>query len=158
MNDSVKELIARMLREFGFSPKGRAQAYQKPYPNYFDTIPYPRGFRVPNFLKFMGEDSRTTHEHIGQFLAQINDVGIMDVHRVRLFPLSLSGNTISWFTSLASNTVDTWQALEQKFYDYFNNGGVELKLSDLTAVRQKYGQRCPSTCDGLGKLGTNSIT
>jgi hypothetical protein len=28
--------------------------YQKSYPNYFDTIPYPRGFRVLEFMKFTG--------------------------------------------------------------------------------------------------------
>jgi hypothetical protein len=28
--------------------------------------------------------------------------------------------------------------LEQKFHDYFNNGEVELRLSDITSVRQKY--------------------
>jgi hypothetical protein len=133
MNGEVREQIARTLREFGFSP----------YPKYFDTIPYPRGFRVSDFVKFTGDDARTTHEHIGQFLTQVNDVGVMDVHRVCLFPLSLSGTTFSWFTSLAPNTVDTWQSLEQKFHDYFYNGEVELRLSDLTVVRQKYGETAP---------------
>jgi hypothetical protein len=32
MNDGVKEQIAQMLSEFGFTPMGRARAYQKPYP------------------------------------------------------------------------------------------------------------------------------
>jgi hypothetical protein len=98
---------------------------------------------VPDFLKFIGEDTKTNREHIGQFLMQINDVGIMDVHRARLFPLSLSGNTFSWFTSLTPNTVDTWQTLEQKFNDYFYNREVELKLLDLTVVRQKCEETVP---------------
>jgi hypothetical protein len=41
VNDGVRDQIARTLREFGFTPKGRARSYQKPYPEYFDTIPYP---------------------------------------------------------------------------------------------------------------------
>jgi hypothetical protein len=143
MNDGVRERIATTLREFGFFPKGRARAYQKPYAYYFDTIPYPRGFRVLDFLKFTGDDARSTHEHIGQFLAQVNDVGIMDVHRVHLFPLSLSGTAFNWFTSLPPNSIDNWVTLEQKFHDYFFNGEVELRLSDLTAVRQKYNETVP---------------
>jgi hypothetical protein len=131
------------LREFGFNPKGRAQAYQKPYSKYFDTIPYPRGLRVPDFFKFTGDDARTTHEQVGQFLAQVNDVGITNVHRVCFFPLSLSGTAFIWFTLLAPNTVDTWLTLEQKFHDYFYNGEIELRLSDLTAIRQKYGETVP---------------
>jgi hypothetical protein len=62
--------VARTLREFELEPKGRAKTYQKPYPGFFDTIPYPRGFRVPEFARFTREDSRTTYEHIGQFLTQ----------------------------------------------------------------------------------------
>jgi hypothetical protein len=91
VNDGVRDQIARTLIEFGFTPKGRARSYQKPYPEYFDAIPYPRGFRVPDLAKFMGDDAKTTYEHIGQFLAQVNDVGITDVHKIRMFPLSLTG-------------------------------------------------------------------
>jgi hypothetical protein len=65
VNDGVRDQIARTLREFRFTPKGRARSYQKPYSEYFDTIPYPQGFRVPDLAKFMGADAKTTYEHIG---------------------------------------------------------------------------------------------
>jgi hypothetical protein len=103
-------------------------------------IPYLHGFRVPDFMKFNGDDNRTTYQHIGQFLAQVNDVGITDVHKIRLFPLSLSGTGFNWFTSLALDSINTWPCLEQKFHNYFYNGKVELRLSDLTLVRQKYNE------------------
>jgi hypothetical protein len=45
--------------------------------------------------------AQNTHEHIDQFLAQVNNAGIMNVHKVRLFPLSLSSTMFNWFTSLA---------------------------------------------------------
>jgi uncharacterized alkaline shock family protein YloU len=57
-NDGVRDKIDMTLREFGFMP--RARPYQKPYPEYFDTIPYPRGFRVPDLAKFTGDDAKTT--------------------------------------------------------------------------------------------------
>jgi hypothetical protein len=128
------------LREFGSTLKGRARVYQKLYPEYFNTLPYPRGFRMPDFVKFNEDDAKMTYEHIGQFLAQINDVGITDAHRVRLFPLSLSRAALNWFTSLPPNSVNTWPQLEQKFHDYFYNGEIELRLYDLTAIRQKYNE------------------
>jgi hypothetical protein len=65
VNDGFRDQIARTLREFGFTPKGRARSYQKPYPEYFDMIPYPWGFRVPNLAKFTGDDAKSTYEHIG---------------------------------------------------------------------------------------------
>ena len=54
-----------ILSEFGLEPKGRTRANQKPYPDYFDSTPYPRGFRISDFVKFTGEDGRSTFEHIG---------------------------------------------------------------------------------------------
>jgi hypothetical protein len=65
MTEGVRDQIVRTLREFGFTPKGRARAYKKSYPEYYDTIPYPRGFRMPDFAKFNGDDSKTPYEHIG---------------------------------------------------------------------------------------------
>jgi hypothetical protein len=58
-----------MLRELRFASKGCARSYRKPYPEYFDTVPYLRGFQVPDFVKFTGEDAHTIYEHGGQYLA-----------------------------------------------------------------------------------------
>jgi hypothetical protein len=80
MSDGVRDQVTRTLRERGFAPRGRTKVYHKPYPEYFDTVSYPRGFWVPDFMKFTGDESRMTYEQIGQYLAQINDVGINDVH------------------------------------------------------------------------------
>jgi hypothetical protein len=44
VNDGFRDQITWTLREFGFTPKGRARSYQKSYPEYFDTIPYLWGF------------------------------------------------------------------------------------------------------------------
>jgi hypothetical protein len=119
-------------------PKGWDRSYQRPYPEYFDTIQYPHGFRVPDLAKFMGDDTKTTYEHIGQFLAQVNDVGINDMHKIRMFPLSLTGAAFNWVTYLPLNSIDSWVSLEQKFHNYFHNGEVELRLPDLMSLRQKY--------------------
>jgi hypothetical protein len=138
VNDGVRDQIARTLREFRFTPKGQARSYQKLYLEYFDMIPYPWGFWVLNLAKFTRDDAKTTYEHIGQFLAQVNDVGITDRHKIRMFPLSLTWEAFNWFTSLPPNSIDSSVSLEQKFHDYFYNGEVELRLSDLMSLRQKY--------------------
>jgi hypothetical protein len=64
-NEGVRDQIARTLWEFGFMPRGRARSYQKPYPEYFDMIPYAQDFWVPDLAKFMGDDAKTTYEHVG---------------------------------------------------------------------------------------------
>jgi hypothetical protein len=77
---------------------------------------------------------------VGQFLAQVSDFAIRDMHKVRLLPLSLTGTAFNWFVSLALNSVGTWEHLEQKFHDYFYNGESELRLSHLAVVKQKYNE------------------
>jgi hypothetical protein len=65
-------------------------------------------------------------------------VGIIDVYKIRMFLLSLTGVAFNWFTSLPPNLIDSWVSLEEKLYDYLHNREVELRLSDLTSLRQKY--------------------
>jgi hypothetical protein len=54
--------------------------------------------------------------------------------------LSLSGTAFTWFTSLAPNSIFTWAQLEQKFHEYFDSGDIELRLSHLTAIKQKHNE------------------
>jgi hypothetical protein len=85
-------------------------------------------------------------------------VGITDVHKIRMFPLSLTGATFNWFTSLPPKSIDSWVSFEQIFHDYFYNGEVELRLSDLTSLRQKSPKLFPITRGSLGRLEIGVIT
>jgi hypothetical protein len=69
-------------------------------------IPYPRGFRVLDLAKLTSDDAKTTYEHIGQFLAQVKNVRITDMHKIRMFPLYLTGATFNWFPSIPPNSID----------------------------------------------------
>jgi hypothetical protein len=58
--------------------------------------------------------------------------------KLRIFPFSLSGTAFTRFTSLACNSVFTWAQLEQKIHEYFYSGDTKLRLSHLTAIKQKH--------------------
>jgi hypothetical protein len=133
--------LTTILREsFNIEPKGQGCIYQKPYLNYYDQLPYPRGDRVPEFSKFGGEDGKTTLEHVDQFILQCGDASANDMLKMRIFPLSLSDTAFTWFTSLALNSIFTWAQLEQKFHEYFYSRDTELRLSHLTAIKQKHNE------------------
>ena len=53
-----------------------------------------------------------------------------------MFSLSLTRTAFSWFSSLAPNSITSWEQLEQKFHDHFFFKSYELKLSHLTSVKQ----------------------
>jgi hypothetical protein len=79
-------------------------------------------------------------EHVGQFILQCGEASANDAIKLRLFPLSLSGMAFTWFTSLAPNSIFTWAQLEQKFHEYFYSDDIELRLSHLTAIKQKHNE------------------
>jgi hypothetical protein len=133
----VREDFKKQTREtFGVELSNKSRVYQKSYPSHFDLVPYLIGWHTTDFVKFNGEDNRTTWEHASQYLAQLGEVGSVDALKVRLFSLSLTGTAFSWFSSLSPNSIDSWEQLERKFYDHFYSPENELKLSDLTSVRQ----------------------
>ena len=105
---NLREEMAKMLREnFGVElPRNRI--YQKPYPEYFDAIQCPPGYKIPDFVKFNGEGTKTTWEHLSQYLAQLGEAGSLNELKVRLFSLSLTGTAFSWFSSLPHGSIRVW--------------------------------------------------
>jgi hypothetical protein len=97
----------------------------------------PNGWRVPDFKKFSGDDSKSTIEHISMFHAQLGEASAYDFMKVRNFPLSLTGTAFAWFTSLPSCSIGSWVELEEKCHNHFYNGACETRLSHLTSVRQE---------------------
>jgi hypothetical protein len=139
--NNLTNQLAIILREsFSIEPKGRGRVYQKPYPDYYDQLPYPRGYRVPEFSNFSGEDDKIILEHVGQFILQCGEASANNAIKLRMFPLSWSGTTFTWFTSLAPTYIFTWAQLEQKFHEYFYSADTELRLSHLTAIKQKHNE------------------
>lgn len=58
-----EELAGVMKNKLGVD-FGNTRLYQKPYDATFDTVPFPNGWHMPDFIKFSGDDERTTWEHI----------------------------------------------------------------------------------------------
>ena len=53
----MKEDLADMFKEKLDFVVGRSRLYRRPYVDAFDLIPYPAGWRVPDFVKFSGDDN-----------------------------------------------------------------------------------------------------
>ena len=84
----MKGDLADMFKEkLGFVA-GRSRLYRRPYVDAFDLITYPTSWRVPNFVKFSGDDNQSTWEHISQYIAQLGEAGSRKSLCVCLFSLS----------------------------------------------------------------------
>nr|ABF96791.1 retrotransposon protein, putative, unclassified, expressed [Oryza sativa Japonica Group] len=133
------DLIADVMKEqFGLRPKDSGNLYRQPYPEWFKRVPLPNRFKVLDFSKFSRQDSTSAYEHVSRFLAQCGEASAVDALRVRLFRLSLSGSAFTWFSSLPYGSINSWANLEKHFHSYFYSGVHEMKLSDLTAIKQRH--------------------
>ena len=94
MRADLNTLLGTKLSQLGINP-GRNQLYQRPYPDAYDLVPLPTGWRVPDFIKFSGDDNRSTWEHISQYVAQLGEASSINSLRVCLFSLSLTGTAFS---------------------------------------------------------------
>src|SRR5438105_4282253 len=54
------EMQKMMHDNFGIEPKPGNRLYRKPHPDYFDWVPCPQGYKVPDFTKFSGVDNKLT--------------------------------------------------------------------------------------------------
>jgi hypothetical protein len=106
-NNLINQLATILCESFGIEPKDRGHVYQKPYPNYYDQLTYPRCYGVPEFSEFSEEDGKTILDHVGQFILQYGEASANDALKLRMSPLSLSGTTFTWFTSFAPNSIFT---------------------------------------------------
>ena len=69
---NIKDEVIKIFRQtFGIDPKERYRSYKRLYPEEYEHVAYPQGFKIPEFVKFTGDDSRTTLEHIGQFIYNV---------------------------------------------------------------------------------------
>jgi hypothetical protein len=133
----IWEGVEARLRDMGLSLISH-RIYQKPYLSIFDSVAYPVIWHVPDFTKFDGEGSRTTWEHVSQYIAQLGEVGSIEALCVRLFFLSLTGTTFAWFSSFPAHSIYGWEPHEQKFHEHFYSSTSEAKLANLTLVRQTH--------------------
>ena len=84
---------------------------------------------------FIGDDSKSTMEHVSMFLAPMGEASTIDVMNVWCFPLCLTGTAFAWFSSLTTCFISSWAELEEKFHDHFYNGVHETRLSYISLSR-----------------------
>jgi hypothetical protein len=58
--NKFEEQVSSMVKNKFSIDIGNSRLYQKPYKAEFDLTVYPTGWRVPDFIKFSGEENCTT--------------------------------------------------------------------------------------------------
>ena len=73
--------------------------------------------------QFAGHSTENPNEHLGRFLRIANSITLdgvsSDVIQLQLFPFSLRDMAATWFNSLPSESVNTWEELMRAYFSKF---------------------------------------
>ena len=83
-NSNVDELLLRvtemMKNQFGLKSKGQTFSYKRLYPEWYDLVALPTNYRLPEFAKFTGQDSKSTIEYVSRYLTQLGEASVEEAH------------------------------------------------------------------------------
>ncbi|KAI0493920.1 hypothetical protein KFK09_024047 [Dendrobium nobile] len=128
VEQQVKDALAKAHSTSSIS-KGR------PYPEEFDSVPYPKGFVPPSFKNFDGTGN--PKQHLAHFRASSYNAGGSDALLFRQFVSSLSGIAFDWYAKLPNGSIHTLNDLEAMFVKRFAGAKHHITVGDLVVETQK---------------------
>jgi len=100
---------------------------------------FPPNFKIHKFDKYKGKGD--PRDHIKEFFMACQEVSYNDVYLLKLFPQSLTGQALDWFTHLTPSTVNTFPDLAGKFVAHLSyNVKHDLTMLDLCNAKQRNGE------------------
>ncbi|KAI4340162.1 hypothetical protein MLD38_025026 [Melastoma candidum] len=139
----LREAITQVIEQVvpGIARRDDTCLYRSPYPAYIDRdFPLPRGYRVPDFTRFSGEDEMTPLEHIARFTHQLGEAAGNDFWKLKLFPNSLTGDAFTWYASLPSGLVASWTQMQSMFVKTFARLDTPMSMFEVMRIRQANGE------------------
>lgn len=101
-------------------------------------IELPKGWKVPKFTKFSSDTRESTFRHIAKYLTEAGDIYNNKNLRIIYFPISLTKNAFTWFTTLPANSINDWTRLERLFHEQFYMGQSKITLKELASIKRKF--------------------
>jgi len=109
---------------------------------------------LPSFLWAHNEDP---YKHLDEFLEICTTVKIQnftdDALKLRLFPFSLKDRAKQWLNSLETNSIRSWNQMQQEFLKkYFSIGRTNQFRHAITSFSQTQGEEFNETWERFRNL------
>jgi len=99
-------------------------------------FPLPSTWKNPTFDKYDG--TTDLNEHADAYITQVSFYTAEDALLCRVFPISLKGAALSWFTRLPTHSIDCFDTLMTKFGAQFaKNRPHHLTSIALVNIQQE---------------------
>jgi len=127
---------------------------QYPFTDEIMTTRLPKGWKSPMLDRYDGTSD--LDEHINAYVAQLS-IYTTDTHvYCKVFPASLRGMALSWFTQLPPKSIDSFENLKTKFAAQFATSKPHnLTPIALANVRQEKGESLLTFMDKFGQVALN---
>ena len=117
------------------SPYTDWDLHLNPFDKSLYMPPFPRHYEAPRFEKYRGKCNPL--DHIWEFYASCTELSDEPTYLMRLFPHSLGGPALEWYSKLP-RIIKSWKELVEKFISHFSfNITNEVTLSDLCTTKKK---------------------
>ena len=118
----------------------RKYQYEELCPYPFDKTmtlqPFPNKFDMPKFEKYKGKGD--PRDHVKYFYMACQEVSYSDNYLIRLFPKSLGGQALEWFTRLPRGSIFTWLELIERFVRHLSyNIESDITMAELCGTKQR---------------------
>jgi len=126
-------------------------ARRHPFTNVIIEVPLPNKWKGFNRDQYDG--STNPDEHMDTYTTHMSLYTSDDAVLCRVFPTSLKGATLSWFTKLPPNFIDSFATLMSKFETYFTTSRPHhLTSIALVGIRQEKGESLRTFVDRFNKV------
>lgn len=106
-------MVERIMAHNGVNMGLHRPNYNFPLSEYVLQTELPRGWKVPKFIKFVGDTNESNVKHIARYFTEAGDIENNENLRMRYFPSSLRKNTFTLFTTLTLHSIKDWTRLER---------------------------------------------
>lgn len=110
-------------------------AYQGPFFKWIREVLLDTNLKLPHFILYTGKTK--PQEYICRYKLAMRLVTTNEAVLCKAFLSTLLEKAQTWFTSLKTNSIDSWYTLEKIFLDKFSTAReIPKTRGDLTTVKQ----------------------
>lgn len=135
-SDLERNYMVEALQQLGIDVRPLIRpTSMKPYPDWIDRVhQFPKGYKVPDFVIFFGEEKKSTIEHIARFSVQCGETRSKDYLKLRLLAYSLTKSAFPWYMNIPPHSIKSWYDLESKFHEQSYKREPDITVADLARL------------------------
>ena len=108
LENNLTAMIERIMMQNGMNMGFRRPNFTSPLSEYVLQTDLPPRCKARKFTKFSGDTTKSTVKHVARYLIEAGEISNNENLRIKYFPISLTKNAFTWFTTLPPHPIHHW--------------------------------------------------